>query len=52
MHLFELMALLPIVFTLVATILFFLILNSFRNTAKEKNQILREILSELKSRKE
>lgn len=52
MQLIQLMALLPLLLALVATILFFLILNSLCHTAKEKNQILREILSELKSRKE
>jgi hypothetical protein len=52
MYFLQLMALLPIVLSIAVVVLFFILFNKMRKASIERNEVLKSILAELKSRKE
>lgn len=52
LFLIQFIALLPIVLSLVTLVLFFILFNNMHRTSVERNDILKNILSELRSRRE
>jgi len=52
MYFFQLMTFLPLIMALVVVILFFILFNKMSKASIERNEVLKSILAELKSRKE